>query len=162
MPLQIWSYIFNAVILALLMAWIGNWTSGPVGRALRRTGKGLAEKWRDLRIDILAKRVNRLVRIQKTPAVGVAEIVMAVLVVMLGGGYVLMFLLAILYVRITQPHAAPDVTALLGGGALVITGCYRAIDAHAELLQTDRMLLKLRRRAEKRGWDLDDACAALR
>jgi hypothetical protein len=152
----------NLVVLTLALSWIGNLTTPVVGRALRAGQDNVLTSWRELRLSALARRVIRLERIQLKPALALADMIMAMFVAMIGGGYAITIIVVGIYLRVGHPASRPDVSLFLGGVALVYAGIYRAIDSHSDLLQTDKKLAKLRAKAATRGWDLDDACVALR
>ncbi|MBI1686810.1 hypothetical protein [Caulobacter hibisci] len=151
-----------AVNIAATAAWIAATSAWPVvRRTFSSNAQSLAGRWRDFRINRMAWRLNRLQLIRRSPAVAIADILMATLIVILGGGYAMMILLAAVFIRLTQPSAHPELFSFVGGLGLVIAGLYRASDAYADLVQTDRRLAALRRKAAARGWDLEDASAAL-
>jgi len=86
---------------------------------------------------------------------------MATLIVVLGGGYAMLILIAAVYIRVAQPGAHPELFSFVGGLGLAMAGLYRASDAYADLVQAERRLAALEKKAAARGWDLEDARAAL-
>ncbi len=141
-----WAWWRDVVVMGFAINIAGAAAWPVLRRTFSRNAHSLAERWRDLRINRMAWRVNRLERVRRTPAVALADILMAALVVMLGGGYAMTILLMAIYSRVAAPASHPDIISFLGGVALAMAGFYRASAAHSDLLQTERKLATLKKR----------------
>jgi hypothetical protein len=162
MWLELAQKLMWAVCGGLVLNWLGNWTSEPARRALRLSTNSLRSFWLEMQVGLAARRLTQLIKIQKAPYLAISDMLLALGVILLGGGYGLLLVIVILSKELKQLPVGTELFSLLGPGSLVTMGFYRLSDAAADLAQTERKIARIRCMADARGWDLDDAMVNLR
>lgn len=162
MWLKILQGAWNLIVVAILVNWVADWSSAPVKGLLRKKASSLVGIWRELRLGAMARELVRLERIQRRPEIALADMLMAMFVSVIGGGYAIIILVAASYARLGHDDVRPDLLPVLGGCLLVLIGMERAIGAQGNILRTESKIKHLRAKALKRGWDLDDALVGLK
>jgi hypothetical protein len=162
MWLKLLEGVWNLIVLAIIINWVADWTSGPVKGVLRKKVNSLVGVWREVRLGAMARELVRLERIQRRPEIALADMLMAMFVAVVGGGYAIIIVVAASYARLAHGDARPDIVLVLGGCFLVLIGMQRAIGTQGQLLKTESKIRRLRTKALMRGWDLDDAVVGLK
>lgn len=149
------------VVTAIALSWVGNLTTPLVSRLLQSSQQRVLSpmrRWREAR---LARAINRIRRIIDKPSIALADMIMAMFVAVVGGGYGLAILVTTVYLRLKGQTDGVDLVPFLGGAALVWAGLYRASNAYSDLTEPATKIAKLKAKAERHEWDIEDACAAL-
>jgi hypothetical protein len=159
---EVVKWVADVILTAFVAGYFVHGTGDAVVRAVSKKGASILGRIRELRIGLMAKHLRRLRRVEQNAAVALADMVMAVAVMVVGGGYMLFLMLVAGFSHLAHQPVQSALVSMLGGLGLLFAGFWRAGESFSDLTHNTSRTTRLLQRAKARGWDVEDAYAALR
>ncbi|AYV46273.1 hypothetical protein CFHF_18060 [Caulobacter flavus] len=154
-------YTANLILTAFIAAYIVHGTGDAVVAAFSKRRALLTAYLLELRIGRLARRLRWLRKVQANSMVAVGDMMMALAVMTMGGGYLLFLLIVAGFAHLGHQSVQPALISMVGAMAILFSGLWRASESCSDMTSNGPRLQRVLALAKARGWDIEDACAAL-